>query len=431
VLLVALPVTADAIDDYVRAEMQRQRIPGLALAIIRDGQPVKVRGYGVANVELGTPVGDDTVFRISSISKQFLATAAVLLAADGELALDDRVSEHLGDAPEAWADITVRHLLTHTSGLRQESPGFDGLANAPNGQLVRNAYAEPLLFEPGKRFAYSNLAYYVLAEVIEAAAGKPWADVLAERIFAPLAMMSTRTTSVIDVVPHRATGHIFRDGTLTNAPPLITMRASGALLSSIADMTRWDAALSARRLVSPAMQTLMWTPVRLPDGSPTNYGFGWWADEVKGHRRIRHGGTNPGFAAEYSRFVDDDLSVVVLTNGGCARPDAIALDVAEHFVPGISPPRATVVLDPKTLTTLAGRYEFAPNNAATIAVDGTSLSVQGDSPIFSSQCNLLPESPTTFFISRDESYVFTVENGVATQLAVEFGGQRAVAVKLE
>ena len=175
----------------------------------------------------------------------------------------------------------------------------------------------------------------------------------------------------------------------------------------------------------------MWTPSTLPDGSSTSYGFGWWIDDVHGHRRIRHGGTNPGFAAEYSRFVDERLSVIVLTNGGCARPDSMAMDVADFFIPGLSPPRSTIRLDSEVLAAYAGRYRFGPNDVATIEVDGNGLSVQGDVPVFSSQCNLLPESPTTFFISRDESYVFTVQDGAVTQLTVKFEDQAFPAQKIQ
>ena len=140
---------ADTVDDYIHAEMERQRIPGLALGVILDGKIVKTQGYGFANVELRAPVGSDTVFRISSISKQFLATAVMLLVADGKMTLEDRLSKYLEDSPESWAPISVRNLLTHTSGLRQESPEFDGLADTPNVQLVRNAYSSPVLSTPG------------------------------------------------------------------------------------------------------------------------------------------------------------------------------------------------------------------------------------------------------------------------------------------
>jgi hypothetical protein len=174
----------------------------------------------------------------------------------------------------------------------------------------------------------------------------------------------------------------------------------------------------------------MWTPVFLPGGSSTNYGFGWWVDNVQGHRRIRHGGDNPGYASEYSRF-DDNLSVIVLTNGGCARPDAIALDVADHFIHGLSPPRAAIKLDAEALAKYSGHYQFGPNDVVTIKADGSGLSLQNDTPVFSSQCKMLAESPTTFFIARNESWVFTLKNGVSTQVTVKFGSREFPAVKIQ
>jgi CubicO group peptidase (beta-lactamase class C family) len=288
-----------------------------------------------------------------------------------------------------------------------------------------------LLFEPGERFAYSNLGYYVLAEIAETAARKPWPEVLTERIFVPLEMNATRTTSVIDVVPNRASGYVFRDDVLANARPLITLRASGALLSSVEDLVRWDEALTSQTLLPPRLQELMWKVTDLEDGPSSGYGFGWWIDDVRGHRRVRHGGTNPGYAAEYSRFVGDRLSVVVLTNGGCARPDSIAMDIADTFIPGLSSPRSTVELDAEVLAKYAGRYQFGPNDVATIKVDGNGLSVQNDTPAFSSQCKMLPESPTTFFIVRNESWVFTIEGDAVTQVTVRFGDQAFPATKIQ
>ncbi len=421
---------ADGIDDYIHTVMEAQRIPGLALAVVRNGKPLKMRGYGLANVELNARVSTDTVFRISSISKQFLATAIVLLAQDGRLALDDHVNRYLEDSPEAWAPITIRHLLTHISGLRQETPRFDPLAGQSNAELIRNSYGEPVLFKPGEKFAYSNLAYDVLGEIIEKAAGRPWPEFLRERIFAPLEMTATRAASLTDVVSNRAAGYVFRDDTLTNARPLITLRVSGSLLASLGDMVKWNAALSERRLIRSEGQQLMWTPVLLPDGSSTNYGLGWWIDSVQGHRRIRHGGDNPGYASEYSRF-DDSLSVIVLTNGGCARPESIALDVADHFIPGLSPPRSTIKLDAEALAKYSGRYQFGPNDLVTIKAEGGGLGLQNDTPAFSSQCKMLAESPTTFFIARNESWVFTLKNGAATQVTVKFGDQEFPATKVQ
>jgi D-alanyl-D-alanine carboxypeptidase len=419
-LLLRAPFSrADTIDSYIRAEMTNQRLPGLALAVIRDGKPLKVRTYGLANLELNVPVTPDTVFRLASISKQIIATGVMLLVRDGKLTLDDPICSYLRDCPDSWHTITVRHTLTHTSGLPLEAPGNNPFELESGTDVIRRAYGVPLLFSPGERWSYSNLGYWILAEIISQTSGTSWPEFIKERVFKPLGMNSTRTTDLIDVVPNRAAGYEFRDNRQHNVPPLIALRPSGAFLSSLTDMIKWDAAVTAGTVITKAMQDLMWTPALLPDGSSTRYGFGCWIDAVAGHRRIRHGGSNPGFRTEYSRFVDERLDVIVLVNGESTRPDDIALEVANYFIPGISPDRKTIKLAPAVLGTYAGRYQVTPSNILTIAVDGPGLSIQSSEGF--GQVRLLPETSSTFFISKDESYVFTRDAGNVTQLEVRLG----------
>src|ERR1700730_5238075 len=194
----SVAVRADKVDDYIEAEMRTQHIPGLSLAVIKDGKIVKARGYGLANVELNVPAGPETVFKIGSVSKQFLATGIMLLVEEGKVNLDDRVSKFLEGTPETWKDITVRHLLTHTSGIVREAPGFDPLKIQSDADVIKTAYPLPLRFAPGERWEYCNVGYFALAEIIHKVTGKPWGDYLSERVFKPLAMDATRTTTTTD-----------------------------------------------------------------------------------------------------------------------------------------------------------------------------------------------------------------------------------------
>ena len=171
-LLLRAPLSsADSIDNYVRAEMTNQRLPGLALAVIRDGKPLKVKTYGLANLELNVPVTPDTVFRLASISKQIIATGVMLLVRDGKLTLDDPICRYLRDCPDSWQTITVRHALTHTSGLPLEAPGNNGFKVESGPDVIRRAYGVPLLFRPGEGWSYSNLEYWILAEIISQTSG--------------------------------------------------------------------------------------------------------------------------------------------------------------------------------------------------------------------------------------------------------------------
>ncbi len=428
-LLLATAASADAVDTYLRTEMANQRIPGAAVAVLRDGKPISVRTLGVANIELNTPVTRDTVFKIGSVSKQFIATGIMLLVRDGKVRLDEPVKTYLDDVPAAWSGITLRHLLTHTSGLVRESPAFDGLKVQSDADLIRAAYDVPLQSAPGEKWSYSNLGYFTLAEVIHRISGQPWPQFMSERVFKPLGMTSTRTTDALDIVPKRANGYLFRDNVQHNVEPMLALRPSGAFLSTLADLMKYEAALRGNALLSKAEQAQMQAPMLLTDGSSTNYGLGWNVEDFRGHRRVRHGGSLPGFRADFSRYDDDSLAVIVLVNADSIRTDAMALEVANHYIRGLSPDRPIVKLPAATLEEYAGRYWLDENSSLAVGVDGPGLSLQ-----FSEggpQVRVLPENPTTFFNAKDENYVFTKENGKVAQLAIRNGGAETVAIKVE
>src|SRR5687767_7367512 len=159
------PGAADDLDDFLNAAIRQRNIPGISIAVVKDGVLVRSGGYGLADRERGITPGPDTVFLIGSLSKQFIATGIMVLAQDGKLAVDDRVDKHFPDVPQAWHDITIRHLLTHTSGLRREAPAADLAKAMPDLDVIRSAFALPLRWKPGDRYDYSNLGYFTLAEI--------------------------------------------------------------------------------------------------------------------------------------------------------------------------------------------------------------------------------------------------------------------------
>ena len=345
VLLFSATVTvrADKADDYIKAEMRVQHIPGLSLAVIKDGKIIKAEGYGLANVELNVPARPETVFKIGSVSKQFIATGIMLLVEEGKVSLDDRVSKFLEGTPETWKDITVRHLLTHTSGIVREAPGFDPLKIQSDADVIKTAYALPLRFAPGEKWEYCNVGYFTLAEIIHKVTGKPWGDYLSDRVFKPLAMDATRTTSMTELVANRASGYVWQDDKLQNAQIYFALRPSGAFLSSVLDLAKWDAALYTDKILKQSSRDQMWQPFIQTNGGANGaaaifYGFGW---EIKtmvvGHRKIAHGGAMPGFRAQIARFVDDKLTVVILTNGNSAQPGPMADVVAAFYIPALTP----------------------------------------------------------------------------------------------
>jgi D-alanyl-D-alanine carboxypeptidase len=230
-------------------------------------------------------------------------------------------------------DISIRHLLTHTSGIVREAPAFNALKIQDDAEVVKSAYPLPLRFQPGDKHEYCNVGYFALAEIIRKVSQKPWPDFLHERVFRPLDMSATRATTQSEIVPNRANGYLWRGDQLRNASMLLAVRPSGALLSTVLDLTKWDAALDSDRLFTATMREQMWSPAKLNDGRTHPYGFGWSLSPWRGQMRLRHSGSLAGFRSEMMRFVSEKLTIIVLTNCSNANPTQIADRVAELFIP--------------------------------------------------------------------------------------------------
>lgn len=329
--------TEAAIDRAVAEAMAAQQIPGLGLGVVRNGRLVLARGYGVANLEHNVPVTPGTVFKIGSVSKQFIAAGVLVLVQDGKLALDDPVARHLGGTPPAWEPITLRQLLSHTAGVIREGPAYTPIRSQPDSVVVHSAFGQPLVFAPGTGWQYCNVCYFALAEVIRIRGRQPWPEFMTERVFRPAGMLDTRTTTTTELVPRRASGYVWQAGQFAPAPEVPGLRPSGAFLSTVRDLARWDSVLTRGDLLSITGRDAMWTPVRLADDTPARagdgdnppgYGLGWQIGTLDGRRRIHHGGALPGFRAQYARYPDQGLAVIVLTNGDGARPAEVEAAIA-------------------------------------------------------------------------------------------------------
>ncbi len=387
------------VDRYIKSEMQRHHIPGLSLAVMKDGKIIKAEGYGLANVELKVPARPDTVYKIGSVSKQLIAAGVLLLVEQGKVNLDDQISKYLEGTPETWKEITVRHLLTHTSGIVREAPGFDPLKIQKDADVIKTAYPLPLRFTPGEKYEYCNTGYFTLAEIIRKVTGKPWSDYLSESVFHPLGMNATRPTNISEITPNRASGYSWQKGELQNAPNLIALRPSGAFLSTVLDLAKWDAALYTDKVLKQSTRESMWAPVKLNNGELYPYGFGWRLDPIGGRRQVGHGGSLPGFRAGMMRFVDEKLTVVILTNSDNANPESIAMYVADFYIPGLIPERVVARIDPKVFDAYLGQYQVSPTVVMTMMREGDKLMMQrGAAP---EKQELAPESESRFFIKED------------------------------
>jgi CubicO group peptidase (beta-lactamase class C family) len=330
------------VDAFVLAEMARQHIPGLALAVIQAGKVVKVKGYGFADIKRREPVRPDTVFRIGSMSKQFLATGIMLLAQEGKLTVDDPISKYFTDAPASWSAITLRHFLNHTSGVVREGPAYEKHKVQPDRVVVQSAYALPLKFPPGEKFSYCNVCYFALADVIAQVSGTPWDMFMTKRVFAPQGMTSTRTATK-DPGPGGANGYFWDEKSPANDPRYTVadentaLRPSGAFVSTVLDLAKWDAALYRDDVLARVSREAMWTPIKLPDDTWSLYGFGWFLGSFQGRRWVSHGGSVNGFQSVLTRFPEDSLTVIVLTNGDRVDPDAVADPISHAYLPTVVP----------------------------------------------------------------------------------------------
>jgi CubicO group peptidase (beta-lactamase class C family) len=328
------------IDEYLRTQMQTQQIPGVALAVVRDGKVVLARGYGLANVEHQIPVKPETIFQSGSTGKQFTATAVMMLVEEGKLSLEDKITKYFPDAPESWSAITIRHLLTHTSGMTDYPPDFDLRRDYTEDDLLQRIKAIPLAFKPGEKWSYSNLAYVTLGILIHKVSGKFYGDFLQERIFKPLDMTTARIINEADIVPNRAAGYRVANGQLKNqdwVSPSLNTTADGALYMTVYDMAKWDAALYTEKLLKRSSLEQMWTKVKLNDGKAIAYGFGWGLAEVRGHRIIEHGGAWQGFKAQITRYVDDKLTIILFANQIRANQTKLVRDIAAIINPDLAP----------------------------------------------------------------------------------------------
>jgi D-alanyl-D-alanine carboxypeptidase len=309
-------VLSDKVDKLVQDKMYNEQIPGLALAVLKDGKILKAQAYGFADVDSKVPATTNTVFRIASLSKQFVATAIMMLVEEGKISLDDPVSKYLDGTPRRWKKITIRHLLTHTSGIPDFNNENIPVADGPGDydQRVLTAVSRRWLhFAPGDEWRYSNTNYHLLGMIIRKITGKPYGDFLRERIFEPLGMTRTTVSPENGIYPGLASGYLWDNGLHRVGVP-IGVTAGGSILSTISDMAKWDAALYPDKLLKQSSLQQMWTPVRLNDSMTWRYGFGWSVGRINDHLIVSHTGNIRGFSSAIEREVDDRLTVIVLDN---------------------------------------------------------------------------------------------------------------------
>lgn len=409
----------DPVGDFVNGYLTKKQIPGCAVMVRQNGKVVLSAGYGVANLEHKVSVTPETVFQSGSMGKQFTAMAVMMLVEERKLSLDDPISKHL-TVPSSWSKITVRHLLTHTSGLGDYPEDFSLQKNYTEDDLLKMIIAQPPGFPAGDKWNYSNLGYVTLGILIRKVSGEFYGDVLQKRIFGPLGMKDARIISEADIVPNRAAGYKLKDGVFKNqewVSPTLNTTADGALYLTVVDMARWDEALAAEKFLSHAGFEQMWTPVKLNNGSSAPYGFGWGIRKTAGHRILEHGGAWQGFVSYIARYPDDDLSVVVFCNRAGASAGYIGKRVAGFYVPELAPRNpSSAKVDPAVLRSYAGDYRLEDRFTIKLSVVGDRL----ETTWLGQKMVMIPESETTFFEEDSErTFRFVIdEKGNVTAFVI-------------
>lgn len=408
-----------------------KNVPATAIAVVRGTDTLLFRAYGKANLELGTPATVTTVFRIGSVTKQFTSSAVLQLIEEGKLALTDTVGRWLPDLPASWRGVTIQQLLNHTSGI----PSYTDLGEPwqkiwglemTGAQLVALTADKPFTFPAGTSWKYNNTGYVLLGMLVEARAGKPWADEYATRLFKPLGLSNTHYCATAAIIPGRAEGYSQGANNEWINTPFLAMsqpHGAGAMCSTIGDLLTWNRALHGGRVLKPASYSAMTTPVGAAEAR--HYGFGIGSGTIGTHAMLTHGGGINGFLTANLWVPDAQLSVTVLTNGDAVDPGRTALQLARAAlgVPLEMPPKA-VAMKPEQLRTYAGVYDVmlgTSSKAFTVSEKDGVLSgqLEGQGPLA-----MIPLGEHTFAASVDPSLniVFTVTDGRSLSMVLKQGG---------
>lgn len=387
----------------MKSAVEIERFSG-SILIARDGKPIVSKSYGMANVELDVPNTPKTVFRLASITKQFTATAIMMLQERGKLNINDNACKYLADCPAAWQTITIRHLLTMTHGI----PGVNGLElgalrglPVPWDQWLEATSKKPLDFAPGEKFKYSNSGYTLLGFIIERVSGKSYGEFLQENIFTPLEMKQTGYEDPLKIIKNRATGYRYLPGEpIANVPyaEMIRLYAAGGIYSTTEDLLLWDKALYTEKLLSKKSIDEMFTPFRemYPGKS---YAYGWWTSQKFGRTEIAHGGNLAGFITYIARFPSDRVTVIVLSNNGRGSSGKIS-NVLSAIVFGakyeIPKERKAINVASSVLEKYVGEYQaqFPPTNYTIVLENGKLIFTE----IGFIKAEMFAESETDFFL---------------------------------
>lgn len=424
--------------------------PGCAVGVAKAGQPVLTRAWGMANLEYGVANTPATIFESGSVAKQFTSAVLVLLAQDGKLSLDDDIRKWLPEVPDFGQRITVRHLLTHTSGLRDQW-GLLGLTGNPPGRQVHTldrildlvSRQKALNFAPGSEYLYSNTGYTLAAIIAQRAGGKSFAQLSEERLFKPLGMTDTRwRDDFAKIVKGRATAY---SGTSMTGfrldMPFTNVHGNGGLLTTVGDLLKWNAFLDDPRpdVGGRALVETLETPGRLTNGKPIEYALGLGVGRANGLRVVDHSGATAGYRTWLARWPEQQLSVAVLCNSGGANAVSLGRAVARQFLPpapaaaqAAAQAGAAATPDAPTLTAAQlARYAGGFRSPRTGTVIETAVRGERLVTLLPGPATLAPVATDRFRVPDQGDLVFRMDGGRARELLLVDGADTSRYVPVQ
>lgn len=335
------PARADDVDDIVSADMQARQIPGLALAVVQNGTVLKVSGYGLSNVDKKVPVAPSTMFEIGPLTEQITAAAVLQLVGKGKIDPDGKISNYLDGCPDAWSAVTVRNLLTQTSGIKDIDEVMSPSARQAKALTVDQSLALveklPLDFTPGSRRHASSTNYMLLGKIVEKAGGLVYGAYISQNMLQPLGLTFTHLANPKADFPALCTGYV--DGASTKAAAPMTAStywSAGSVIASAKDLAAWDAALEAGTIVSADSVETMFEPLTVA-GDTGECAFASTIRHSQDHTVDENGGATAGFSSHYLRDAGDHIDIVILTNDAAFDPMPLSHRILESYVPSIAP----------------------------------------------------------------------------------------------
>jgi CubicO group peptidase (beta-lactamase class C family) len=373
------------LEQTAREEIARLNIPGAAVAIVRNGEVIFSKSFGVANVETGEPVRPAMLFRLGSTTKQLTAAAVVGLAVEGKLDLNAPLSKYITSLPPRLGTITANQLLSHTAGIRDEAPMFGSHDDNALGLGIRRWTDEWLFAPPGAIFSYSNPGYWMAGYLLEVLTGKPYADAMEERVFRPLGMSHTTLRPTVAMTYPLAQGHEIAGGKPAIIRPAADNAGSwpaGSIFSNVDDLARWVTTVLERKGIDPRVIDLMVTPHARYPGTDESYGYGISLLTVRGVRLWDHSGSRAGYGSQIRMAPDQKVGIIVQTNRtGANLPATVlkAMDILLPLDPAKAPtPKAALPVTPADLSRLPGTYRNGEERIQITAREGKLYLRRGD-----------------------------------------------------